>query len=409
MACQVQPIMTTSSLVFTRPSPGIATPTVADIRRIVAQADPIIRNLQITQAYFGLSEGMAALTGQQANWCTFATWASKQAGQSIRQEDLQRAFERLLRGSPEVDEALNVTARAGAEISGQDSRSLAGALDALRLALSPQAAFARVSDAVARGNQKVFAEIGYEFARFLTVFADGVADDGALAAFLDGLRPGDPPDGQRFLHHAFTCYHRALLESDVKAKAEWMFLANAEIGFHEQTRLQPEIVEALNASIYDPAELRRRLMVELFPSPGSRLRLAVARLAGRARPLLNARDVLAEQARKLARLAITDQMMTLALPGGQELRLGQDLTAQFPSTLHHITNPDVQALLSQVDPTPDSLAGTGVADWGNLPDRLHFIVDLFRAYHEEPALFSPPFSPDQAASVAVGLVPAGRL
>ena len=48
------------------------------------------------------------------------------------------------------------------------------------------------SDAVARGNRKVFEEIGYEFARWL---ADPEPD------FLDGLRPGDPPDGQRLLAH----------------------------------------------------------------------------------------------------------------------------------------------------------------------------------------------------------------
>ena len=54
------------------------------------------------------------------------------------------------------------------------------------------------SDAVARGNRKVFEEIGYEFARYLE------ADD--LDAFLAGLRDGDPPDGQALLRAAFTRY-----------------------------------------------------------------------------------------------------------------------------------------------------------------------------------------------------------
>jgi len=30
-----------------------------------------------------------------ANWCTFATWASRQAGQTIRQEDLARTLAAL--------------------------------------------------------------------------------------------------------------------------------------------------------------------------------------------------------------------------------------------------------------------------------------------------------------------------
>ena len=71
-------------------------PTPADIDRIASLTDPVLRNLQITQCYHELSNAMAALTGPLANWCTFATWASKQAGQSIRKEDLARTFEDLL-------------------------------------------------------------------------------------------------------------------------------------------------------------------------------------------------------------------------------------------------------------------------------------------------------------------------
>jgi hypothetical protein len=36
---------------------------------------------------------VASLRGLAANWCTFATWASKQAGRTIRREDLERAIE----------------------------------------------------------------------------------------------------------------------------------------------------------------------------------------------------------------------------------------------------------------------------------------------------------------------------
>ena len=71
------------------PSP----PTVAEVERIAALPDPVIRNLQITQCYQALSVAMAQRTGLRANWCTFATWASKQAGQTIRKEDLSRMLE----------------------------------------------------------------------------------------------------------------------------------------------------------------------------------------------------------------------------------------------------------------------------------------------------------------------------
>ena len=65
-----------------------------------------------------------------------------------------------------------------------------------------------VADAVARGNQKVFDEIGAEFARFVTILRSR-GDDAAVESFLGRFRPGDPPEGQSLLAAAFRDYHRA--------------------------------------------------------------------------------------------------------------------------------------------------------------------------------------------------------
>ena len=87
-------------------------PTVADVERIAALRDPVVRNLQITQCYCELSRLFAARTGgEPANWCTFATWASKQAGQTIRKEDLERAFERVFARSPDATGVGDTAAR----------------------------------------------------------------------------------------------------------------------------------------------------------------------------------------------------------------------------------------------------------------------------------------------------------
>src|SRR3712207_6973910 len=59
------------------------------------------------------------------------------------------------------------------------------------------------------------------------------------------------------------------------------------------------------------------------------------------------------------------------------------LFRSFPATLREITNPDLRLLLERIDPTPDSLRETGAVDWADLPDRLHFILDLFRCYQED--------------------------
>jgi len=71
-------------------------PDVGEIDRIVAVASPVVRNLEITSCYSRLAKACAARIGEGANWCTYATWASRQAGGTIRGEDLLEHLERAL-------------------------------------------------------------------------------------------------------------------------------------------------------------------------------------------------------------------------------------------------------------------------------------------------------------------------
>lgn len=378
-------------------------PTLAEVVRITSLDDPIVRNLQITQAYHELAVGLASwLPG--ANWCSVATWASRQAGQSIRREDLRMTLRRLVRESREAQEAAEALQAEGALVREEGIESLAGAIDALRDALNPAAAFERTADAVARGNRKVFGEIGLEFARFLALFATEPPDPAAMSAFIASLQPGEPPDGQRLLRQAFSHYYTALAEQHARTRAELVLLANLEIGLHEQTRLQPEIQEAMDAPVYDPGTLRRRLLDELFPDPAAQLRLAALRLMGQAGPLLAARDRLAHEAQRLGRLAITQVMMTLELSGGRVLHLGDELRATVPDILSAPSQAELVALLRQLEP---ALGQSRVAvDWSELPARMRFITDLFRGYHIDPGLFDPPFTPAQTAALKAGRRPA---
>ncbi|HZY45138.1 MAG TPA: hypothetical protein VFF70_10355, partial [Anaerolineae bacterium] len=119
-------------------------------------------------------------------------------------------------------------------------------------------------------------------------------------------------------------------------------------------------------------------------------------------------NVLIAEARRLAHLFITEHLMTIELSHGRRLRLGEDLSAEFPPSLKTITHADLRALLDRIDPTPDSLRESGVVDWADLSDRIHFIADMFRCYQEYPALFEPPFKPDQVTSLKAGQLPGGR-
>ncbi|MBL8168391.1 MAG: hypothetical protein JNJ50_09570, partial [Acidobacteria bacterium] len=63
----------------------------------------------------------------------------------------------------------------------------------------------------------------------------------------------------------------------------------------------------------------------------------------------------------------------------------------------------------RIDPTTDSLRDSGAVDWANLAERLHFIADLFRCFHEAPELFDPPFTAEQLVVLKTDRLPDGRL
>jgi hypothetical protein len=222
---------------------GADAPSVGDIQRIVAIPNPVVRNLEITYAYSRLAAACAARTGKGANWCTYATWASRQAGGTIRGEDLLANLERRL---GERRWALHPVASLWRKLLRRGLFQRETRIGRLTNELhTPFDAFERASDAVARGNLKVFEEIGLEFARYLN---------------------GEPADGDDLLRQAFAHYDRLRIEDDPKQRAELALLANLEIGLHEQTRLQPEILEALDAASVTQEDLARRALHALLPS-----------------------------------------------------------------------------------------------------------------------------------------------
>ena len=385
-------------------------PSLAEIDAIGASPHPVLRNLRITQAYHELSTATARKIGSAANWCTFATWASKQAGQSIRGDDLGRKIEETFARSEAVRLAVgrirDLRRAAGRAVD--DHSSLA----AIREACAPLLTVGRVSDAVARGNKKVFDEIGREFARFLGVMASPGADSRAVEEFCAGLRSGDPPVGQRLLADAFRDYQRAMTLTETKARAERMLLAALRIGLHEQTRLQPEIEEALNAPVPDPVELRQRLVQALLHGIEGGIRGRVAGTLPRSPRWHGVLDEvaghLAEQLRPLVRAVVTEEFMTLTLDE-TTLHLGSDLTGSFSWPLATIADGELAEFVSGIDPTRDTLRGSGTDDWAALADRMHFIADLFRLYLDRPGLFRPPFTPEQLGMIAAGRMPDGPL
>ena len=347
----------------------MSAPSEDDVRRIGAIANPALRNLEITNCYSRLAAAVAERTGAGANWCAFATWASRQAGRTIRGEDVEAQIQLRLRTGPELLHPLTSLWRALLRRGLLDPGSRLGKLSALLH--TPFDAFELASDAVARGNKKVFDEIGLEFARYLhSVPPDAAPDSPETTAFLDGLRPGDPPAGQRHLRDAFIRYQRHALDREPQT----LLLANLEIGMHEQTRLQPEIREALDA------------------------------------PYATARPIIGPQklASRIARELITANLMVLSLPG-RVLALGAHLPDAFPEELRVPADQELVALLARFEPAAGAVDDCGAHDWSDYGERMHYIAHLFRAFHATRMLSDAPFSAAQVERILAGAIPDGEL
>ena len=173
----------------------------------------------------------------------------------------------------------------------------------------------------------------------------------------------------------------------------------------EQTRLQPEIREALDAAYTTQEDLGRRALEALFPS-ATRWWSAARRPAAAGAGILAAGAQRA--ASRLAREVITESFMVLSLPG-RLLALGTHLTDEYPEALNEPADVELIELLARFEPVEPAPDDCGARDWSDLHQRMHYIVHMFCAFHLSEQVFRPPFSPEQVASFSHGIVPDGEV
>lgn len=329
-----------------------------------------IRNLKITQCYHDLSRDIAPLVGQgDANWCTFATWASKTAGRFVRNDTLSKSL---------------------LDAFGQSSTytPVFAALDTQALLDPVYEVIETISRHITAGNLKVFTELGPIFEHMIAAFR-GQAQ---LSDLLNSLKPGTTTTGgQDALRSAITHFHEAMNEGNLARKAEKVLLANAQVGEHEQIRLQPHIEKALNAPISETLR-------SLVPSANGSLQWVLA----------FAIDPIAQSWREI----VTSFLMQLTLPDGP-LQLGAGLppppgqSSLFPPVLQQINDNELRTLLTRygaLNPT-----NSGVADWADLDQRMRFILTFFRSWQRHPRLFEQPFTSGQRQDIAADRMPKGDL
>jgi hypothetical protein len=362
------------------------------------ESDPVRRNLLITQCYHDLSAALGKRLGaEHANWCTFATWASRTAGRFIRDEEVPAAFRDVLTGSTHLDRGIERANLALGRFHADAAIPKDVVLDIARRIVH------EVGELITRGNLAVFSELGPVFARAIAAL-DEDGDGAALRRLGETLTEGSSErGGQTRLRLALNGYARARSEASLHRQAELMLLANARIGLHEQIRLQPFIAGSIEAPIrlalLDPAdEAARRLPRGLRTLCRGALRLAL-------------RDASKAAERHWEELC-TRELMTLQLPG-ETLLLGRQLPAPkgqplYPALLDPIDDPETLDFLRRQDADHPAPLG-GAVNWTELADRMRYIVDLFRSRQLDAALQGGPFTDDQQRQLNAGLPVTGPL
>jgi hypothetical protein len=375
------------------------------VDRIVRlDAQPVLRNLLITQCYHDLSRELGRVLGSSnVNWCTFATWASKTAGRFIRNDEIPALFRKLLEDSRGFRSGHARLSAGLFNLHPETTLSefgLFGVADRIVLDVSGQ---------ITAGNLKVFSELAPVFARFVRLFDGGTLDERGADRLMGSLRSGSSSrDGQAMLREAIENFLDAARESDPRKKAQHMLIANAQTGLHEQIRLQPYIAGSLNAPIEET--LGRIWEREGAPPPEKHSLLdRVAALWDR----LGA--ALVHDAEKAWGMFSAEELMTLAVPG-QVLRLGATLPPVrsgrplYPEQLRQIQNEAAHDLLLQYDALdPHEQGEVGADDWSALAQRMRYILALFRSRQQEASMLQQPFTDAQMAAILADHVPDGPL
>lgn len=203
---------------------------------------------------------------------------------------------------------------------------------------------------LADGNREIFKNIAPHFARFNRIFrnSENRNNPQAIKEFMSEFDRLEKK-GHKVAHlrKGFEAYIAAMNETDTNAKQEHMLRGNLLLGYHEQKN----VVDG---------HLKRSMT-----------------------------SVLGKTGRKLGTLMLMD----LRFPW-ENIRIANDVPGGYPRHLRTIEDPETWKVIKTVDPTPHSTRGSGVSDYSDFKDRIHFIADLFRTRHTEQRLwrYSPGYN-----------------
>jgi hypothetical protein len=366
----------------------------ADVARISAIDDPVLRNLWITQTYADLGGRLRdALDAEDHTWCGFAVWASATAGQSIRRQELPAAIVKLLDDSAKHRGLVDKTNR---RLWWLRILFFAPLLATDDVVAALDDAVDDVSARIGHGNKLVFDELAPLFVAFLEAAESGglVSDDD-----VDRVLASVGSDTDDDVREAFRWYGRAIRADDPVVRARCVLAGNVLAVAHEQQRLQADIAASMDAG---PTSIAR-----LLEGTGTR---TSARKWHRHRLL---RRALVHVANNAWDEIVTELMMTLRVPGAC-LRLDRDIPpgtggVLFPADLGDLAEPldpsEPAAVYGRWDRTRGTGRHDGSRDWEQLKSRMNFIVNLFRSRQQDAGMAALPFTAAQLAAIESGKIP----
>jgi len=369
------------------------------IAEVAAIEDAALRNLWITQTYHELALAMKPNMAGNATWLSFAVWASRTVGKTLREEEIPKWMREALADAEHFQDNLKAP-------RWMRALGLARFLDEHTPIGMMEQVLREMSRWLGVGNVLVFAELAPIYSQFAKRFPpDQPRDDNAFTTFLAESKIEGTEDERLAVHDAFMLYYASQYEKDKNLRAQMVLTANISAVLHEQKRLQPHITGSMDATIQ---VIARGLFL-------TSLGAFVHRTIGKLIPAIDrATRNISDEVLKVWEHTITKLMMSLETPNGPDLDLSDDVPALpgqhlFPGELSEIDFTPLQVALQTWDKTQGTGRGSAAADWRDLSDRMCFVVNLFRSRQLEESLLTPPFTPEQLAQLHEGIIPEGPL
>jgi hypothetical protein len=328
--------------------------------RFVAAMEPGergCRNHIISRSYYEIGCKMREKFGQEnADWATTAAWASGAVGVIIRHEET------------ETSRVLSVAKHLG-------GRMYDDVLEQTRKNLE-------------EGNRQVYSELGWAFAKFAALVANGVTwdpdCDERQLAFLPDCRRSVPVEWQSKtdLEPAFLMYLEALrlrqqdqagrpdLQKSRKRQAELIFAANVLVTVAEQAGLQPYI---------DAGFTRVARSIQSNP-------------LGHVPYVRGGVQVIAYSAQALGQRVVTEFGIKVPI-GDQTVSVGKSIRRYgrgWAADLEVLSEPCARKVWEDYSRGRPDGRGSGAADWTVMGDRMNFITNFFRAWQQDPILLREP-------------------